>query len=42
MLKELINKQILGFLNGIVDLKKYVFIYARKQIRQKGEGFRAC
>ena len=30
-----------GFLQGIFDLKKYVFIYARKQIRQKMEGISA-
>jgi len=27
---------------GAVDLKKHVFIYARKQIRQEREGISAC
>jgi hypothetical protein len=30
------------FSRGTADLKKYVFIYARKQIRQKREGVSAC
>ena len=35
--KELINNQMFSFLKGVFDLKKYVYIYARKQIRQKRE-----
>jgi len=31
----------LGFFRGPVDLKKHVFIYLRKQIRQKMEGISA-
>ena len=30
------------FLKGAADLKKHVFIYLRKQIRQKMEGIGAC
>jgi len=29
------------FSKGTADIKKHVFIYIRKQIRQKGEGFSA-
>ena len=31
----------IDFLKGALDLKKNVFIYARKQIRQKMEGVSA-
>jgi len=40
-LKELNHKKSFDFLNGAADLKKYVFINLRKQIRQKMEGFGA-
>jgi len=31
----------LDFLKGALDLKKHVFIYVRKQVRQKMEGVSA-
>jgi len=41
MLKKLNHEKVLNFLMGFFDLKKYVFINVRKQIRQKVEGFSA-
>ncbi len=35
------HRKELDFFDSSVDLKKYVFINLRKQIRQKMEGFRA-
>tara|TARA_B110000263_G_scaffold231652_1_gene227104 strand:+ start:221 stop:388 length:168 start_codon:yes stop_codon:yes gene_type:complete len=41
MLKKLNHTKILDFLIGAADLKKYVFINLRKQIRQEVEGVSA-
>ena len=41
VLKKLNHKRVFDFLNGAADLKKYVFINLRKQIRQKMEGISA-
>jgi len=35
------NRSDLYFFRGAADLKKHVFIYVRKQIRQKMEGISA-
>jgi hypothetical protein len=40
-LKKLNHKKVFGFLESNADLKKYVFINLRKQIRQKMEGISA-
>ena len=40
-LKKLNHRKGFDFLDSSVDLKKYVFINLRKQIRQKMEGIRA-
>ena len=41
-LKKLNHEKSSDFFEGVVDLKKHVFIYLRKQIRQKMEGICAC
>ena len=41
VLKELNHRKSIDFLESDADLKKYVFINLRKQIRQKMEGIRA-
>jgi hypothetical protein len=41
MLKKLNLKKSFDFFEGVADLKKYVFIDLRKQIRQKMEGISA-
>ena len=41
MLEKLNHKMVFDFLNSKADLKKYVFINLRKQIRQKMEGLSA-
>ena len=41
VLKKLNHRKAFDFLRSTADLKKYVFINLRKQIRQKMEGFRA-
>ena len=38
-LNQILN---IDFSLGVADLKKYVSIYTRKQIRQKREGVGAC
>ena len=40
-LKKVNHIKVFDFLDSAVDLKKYVFINLRKQIRQKMEGFSA-
>ena len=42
MILDLNQELKIGFLEGVFDLKKYVFINLRKQIGQKREGIRAC
>jgi len=42
MLNRLNHRLGLGFLFGLADLKKNVFINVRKQIVQKMEGINAC
>ena len=39
--KRINHRKLFDFLNSAADLKKYVFINLRKQIRQKMEGFSA-
>ena len=41
VLRKLNHRLNVDFLQGAADLKKYVFIYVRKQIRQKMEGIGA-
>ena len=41
VLRRLNHRLNLGFFEGAADLKKYVFIYVRKQIGQKMEGISA-
>jgi len=41
VLRKLNHRKIFNFLNGAADLKKYVFIYIRKQTRQEMAGFSA-
>ena len=41
VLNKLNLKKYIDYLEGTFDLKKYVFINARKQIRQKMEGISA-
>jgi len=41
VLKKLNHRKDIDFLDSSADLKKYVFINLRKQIRQKMEGVRA-
>ena len=41
VLKSLNHKIIFGFFESTSDFKKYVFINARKQTRQKMEGISA-
>ena len=41
VLKRLNHRLNLGFFEGAADLKKYVFIDARKQVGQKMEGIGA-
>ncbi len=41
VLSKLNQRLSLDFLRGAFDLKKYVFIDVRKQIRQKMEGISA-
>ena len=41
VLKKLNHRESFGFLDSAADLKKYVFIDLRKQIRQKMEGVSA-
>ena len=41
VLKKINHEKAFGFLDSIFDLKKYVFINVRKQIRQKMEGVSA-
>jgi len=41
VLRKLNHRSNVDFFRSTADLKKHVFIYVRKQIRQKGEGFRA-
>jgi len=38
VLRELNHRLYFDFFRGAADLKKHVFIYVRKQIRQKMEG----
>ena len=38
---KLNNRKVFNFLISAVDLKKYVFINLRKQVRQKMEGISA-
>jgi hypothetical protein len=40
-LKKVDHLKIIDFFKSAADLKEYVFIYLRKQIRQKMEGFSA-
>ena len=40
-LRKLNNNKVFIFLKGAAELKKYVYIDLRKQIRQKMEGFSA-
>ena len=40
--RNLNNGFSLYFFRGAADLKKHVFIYLRKQIRQEMAGFSAC
>ena len=40
-LKELNHRRYFDFLLSAADLKKYVFINVRKQVRQKMEGISA-
>ena len=42
VLKKLNHSKAFDFLESTADLKKYVFINFRKQIRQEMEGFGAC
>ena len=42
VLKGLGQILIIDFSLGATDLKKHVFIYTRKQARQKREGISAC
>jgi len=39
--KRINHRKLFDFLNSAADLKKYVFINLRKQIRQKVEGISA-
>jgi len=39
--EKLNHSKMFDFLESAADLKKYVFIYLRKQIRQKMEGISA-
>ena len=39
--EKLNHNKVFDFLENAADLKKYVFIYVRKQIRQKMEGISA-
>ena len=41
VLRKLNHRKIFDFLSSAADLKKYVFIYLRKQIRQEMAGFSA-
>jgi len=41
VLRKLNHRLNVDFFQGAADLKKYVFIYVRKQIRQKVEGIGA-
>jgi len=41
VLKKLNHKKVFDFLLSTADLKRYVFINVRKQIRQKMEGISA-
>jgi len=41
VLRKINHEFSLDFFKGTFDLKKYVFINLRKQIRQKMEGFSA-
>jgi len=40
--EKLNHRKIFDFSENAADLKKYVFIYLRKQTRQKMEGISAC
>ena len=42
VLRKLNHRSSCDFSEGVADLKKYVFIYVRKQIGQKMEGISAC
>ena len=41
VLRKLNHELCVDFFRGAFDLKKHVFIYLRKQARQKVEGIRA-
>jgi len=41
VLRKLNHRLNVDFFRGSADLKKHVFIYVRKQIRQKMEGISA-
>ncbi len=43
MVRKKLNRRLgIDYFEGAADLKKYVFIDARKQTRQKMEGVSAC
>ena len=41
VLKKLNHRKVFDFMKSTTDLKKYVFIYLRKQTRQEMESFSA-